>query len=190
MVGVATGVSGVYFTWKSGKEAKTHAETVARDQLTHALLLAREQREQQRMETAYIQLLVEAERTGNWANLVFSMLFANPPFPGPPSPDQWAPVAAHVRAFGSARVKELMQEWRDVVDQLTELVRLITPPGISVEGGDERPEARREFIESRAKERTARLALADQVAIELQTPNENLMFTDPKKFPMKVMQDD
>lgn len=178
----SAGVVGVFFTWLTSWQGKRHAETVAREQHVHARELAREQRQQQRLETAYIQMLIEAERTGNWATQAYSLLFAPPPLPELPSPDGWNPVAAQVNAFGSPQVKELMQAWRDVVDQLTELVRLISR--------QERPEARKEFIQLRPKERKARLALASQVASELRIPADRLAFTNPKKFPMKTMQDD
>ncbi|SKV08043.1 Uncharacterised protein [Mycobacteroides abscessus subsp. massiliense] len=181
---------GVFFTWLTSWQGRRHAETISRDQQKHARDLSREQREQQRLETAYIQMLIEAERMGNWATSVHPMYGPNAPVVDMPSLDEQATTAAHVNAFGSAPVKRLMQAWRDVVSEMAFQAALITPSGFVVEDRSQDMEARKEIFRLRPKERRARLALADQVATELRIPADELMFTDRKKFPMKVMQDD
>ena len=63
----AVGVAGMFFTWLTGKEARDDARATAR-----------EAREQQRLENAYIELLDVAERTGQWVRMVCPVWDTNP----------------------------------------------------------------------------------------------------------------
>ena len=74
-----TGVLGIFFTWLTGKQGRSHAETITRDQLAQERLLANEAREQQRLENAYVELLDLAERVGQYVQMVFPMWDTTPP---------------------------------------------------------------------------------------------------------------
>jgi len=62
------GTGGVFFTWLTARQGRDHAETVLGQQLAHERLLASEERDQQRLETAYVNLLEMAEAAGSGCN--------------------------------------------------------------------------------------------------------------------------
>lgn len=163
---VALGGAGIFFTWLTGKQGRDHAETITRDQLDHERLLAREAREQQRLENAYLELLKMAERAGQWAQMVYPVFQSGQPPNTPlPSLEVQADTEALVNAFGSPEVRELLKTWRSV---LTEMVLLAEQ--IEYEEAHGTPSAispRKTIHELRPKERDARRALADRVAVEL-----------------------
>ena len=114
---IAVGVAGIFFTWLSGKQGRDHAETISGQRLAHERLLASEARDQQRLETAYVNLLEMAEAAGQWVQLVMPMVDTEPPQPDPPLPtlEVHAHTEAVVRAFGSPQVRERMDSWESVV---------------------------------------------------------------------------
>lgn len=158
-VGLGVGVAGVFFTWKTGKQAR---------ELT--LRSATEARIQQRLENAYIAELDIAERAGQWAQSVLPMMDTNPPqtVPSLPSVEEQAHAEALVKAFGSDEVRKLMEVWRDIVKQMISTVGTIAWIEQDTErhrGIQENP--RRDLPELRRREREAREAIGEQVAIEL-----------------------
>lgn len=183
------GAFGVYFTWFAGKQGREHAERISNFQLMHARALATESREQQRLESAYIQLLKEAERVGNWVNVIYPLVDTVPPRPEPvlPTLDEQATTAALVHAFGSKAVKERMQAWRDVALYMTHLAGVIRT---EESGGDKDFLHRKMFADRRPEESAARMSLAEQIATELKASAHPHKYTDPKRFPMLTMQDD
>ena len=153
----AVGVAGMFFTWLTGKEARDDARATAR-----------EAREQQRLENAYIELLDVAERTGQWVRMVCPVWDTNPPQPVPaelPSLPEQAHTEALVNAFGSAEVRERMKTWRDVALEVISTVTQIRWEEADPTGAEESP--RRTLEHLRGQERVAREALANQVAVEL-----------------------
>jgi hypothetical protein len=162
------GVAGIFFTWLSGKQGRDHAETISGQQFAHARLLAKEAREQQRLETAYIALLEMAERAGQWAQLVLPMMDTSPPQPVPPLPslEEQAHAEAVVRAFGSNEVRERMENWEAVLRRVVSTVEQV-----GWEEADPRRASQRSprltLEELRPQERVARQALAEQVSAEL-----------------------
>ena len=57
-------VVGIVGTWLTGKQSRDQALATLREQLGHDRLQAREAREQERLESAYLELLKMAERVG------------------------------------------------------------------------------------------------------------------------------
>ena len=62
--GVLGGGVGAFFTWLTGKQSRDQALDTLREQLGHERLQAREAREQERLASAYLELLKTAERVG------------------------------------------------------------------------------------------------------------------------------
>jgi hypothetical protein len=153
----AVGVGGIIFTWLTGKQARDAARVDAR-----------QARNQERLESTYTDLLVSTERISHWLAAVFPVLETGQPIPEPPSPAEQARTEALVKAFGSNKIRELMEAWRGVVQQATTRVGLI--PEVEQDrwrwhGIPEDP--RQKLEELRQQEREAREALADQAAVEL-----------------------
>lgn len=163
---VATGITaaivggaGMFFTWLTGKQSRDAARADAK-----------EAREQQRLENAYVDLLDMAERAGQWALMVLPVVDTNPPQPDPdlPSINERAHTEALVKAFGSAEVRERMEVWRDVVKEMIAtvgLIRWIEADTTAHRGIQENPRGKLEGL--RRQEREAREALGNQVAVEL-----------------------
>jgi hypothetical protein len=150
------GVAGMFFTWLTGKQSRDDARAIAK-----------ETRDQQRLENAYIELLDVAERVGHWAQMAFPIMDTNPPKPVPELPDlaQQARAEALIRAFGSDAVLGQMEAWRSVAQQMIVTGELIAMRGVDASVN---LTARQKFaVELRPEERRARAALGEQVAIEL-----------------------
>ena len=161
----ALGGAGIVFTWLTGKQGRDHAEAIFNQQLTHEQLLAKEAREQQRLENAYVDLLDMAERVGHWAQRAYPIMDTNPPQSVPPLPSlvEQAHTGALVNAFRSARGAGAdgdLAKRRPPDDRYHQVIEL-EDRGIN-------PTARRHFdLELRPQKRTTREALANQVAVEL-----------------------
>ncbi|MEC4840903.1 hypothetical protein R2360_15690 [Mycobacteroides chelonae] len=155
---VATGVVGL-----GGIGATLRAGT---KQLTNARLIATEERQQQRLENAYVKLLDFAERIGFWAQTSYPLYDTNPGGPLAPLPPlaEQAQVQALVRAFGSTAVIEIMDAWAKVTQDM-----LFAEQTIKIEAAEGNKEitGRREFMALRPKEFELRRKIADQVAAEL-----------------------
>ncbi|MDY6998785.1 MAG: hypothetical protein SW019_19485 [Actinomycetota bacterium] len=146
------GVAGIVGTWLTANRG-----------LAHERRLATEARQQQRLENAYVDLLDVAERVGHWAQLAWPVLDTDPPAPVPEMPSlvEQAHTEALVRAFGSEKVLVRMKVWREILREMLALDNVIR-----VSPGDA-AEARRAFDELRVRERDAREAIGDQVAVDL-----------------------
>jgi hypothetical protein len=160
------GVAGIFATWLNAKQGRDHAETISKDQLAHERLLAKEAREQQRLETAYVNLLDIAERAGQWAQMVYPMIDTNQSVPPSPSSQEQAHTGALVNAVGSHEVRERMETWRAVVRQVISTVEQIKwEESDPTRHSEQSPRLALEKL--RAQERLAREALGSQVAFEL-----------------------
>ena len=99
---VSAGGIGAYFTWKTGKQSRELVVRTLQDQFGHDRLQAREDREQQRLENAYIEPLKMTERVGNWAQMIYPMVQTGPlPETPLPSLEVQADTAALLSAFGT-----------------------------------------------------------------------------------------
>ncbi|MGB8386684.1 hypothetical protein [Mycobacterium sp.] len=161
------GVAGIFFTWLTGKQGRDHAETISNQRLTHERLLAKEAREQERLENAYVELLRMAERAGQWAQMVYPVFQSGQPPSTPlPSLEVQADTEALVNAFGSAEVRELLETWRSVLREVISTVAQIQwEESDPTRASQQSPRLTLESL--RGQERTTREALAKQVAVEL-----------------------
>jgi hypothetical protein len=152
--------------------AQVTSALTSRGDRKHERLLAKEAREQQRLENAYVDLLDMAEQAGQWGQMVYPLMDTNPPKPVPielPSLEEQVRTVALVRAFGSDEVLERMETWLDVVMKMITTVELIKweEAEPATRQSDDEPIARVTLGELRTEERTTREALANQVAVEL-----------------------
>jgi hypothetical protein len=110
---------GIVFTWLTGKQSRDQALATLRQQLGHDRLQAREAREQERLESAYLELLKMAERVGVWAQMVYPVFQSGPPPDTPlPSLEVQADAAALVAAFGTDEVRQKAEAWQSVVREM------------------------------------------------------------------------
>lgn len=143
-----------------------HAERLATEKLNNDRQVSTEERQQARLENAYIKLLEFAEKIGFWAQSSYPLYDTNPAAPPAPLPNlaEQAEVQALVRAFGSADLIQRMDEWAKVTEKLAfaerEILRQKANGGHDISG-------RREFIELRPQEFELRRRMADAVAADL-----------------------
>jgi hypothetical protein len=169
------GVAGIFFTWLTGKQSRDHAQETLEEQLGHERLQAREAREQERLENAYLELLKMAERVGQWAQMVYPMVETGP-LPETPLPtlEVQADTAALQAAFGTDRVRQLTETWEAVVKLMIRQAELVVweeqhPPG----PGDPRLQRpyenspRAVVLRLRPEEKKTRDELGAQVRAEL-----------------------
>lgn len=167
--GASAGVLGTVLTARGGRR---HAETIARETNAHAERMARSERQQERLEAAYGELMRMAEATGHWASRVFPMMDTDPPQPVPalPSDEEQIRVRAAVRAYGSTEVNNLMDEYYAVVHTLN-VSSLTVKIGEGMrEGGGSKiaSDARIKILQDdRPAEVAKRRELAERVAAEL-----------------------
>jgi len=171
----AVGGLGIFFTWLTDKQSRDQALQTLREQLGHERLQAREAREQERLETAYVALLKMAERVGHWAQMVHPVAQSGElPATPLPSLEMQADTAALVNAYGTAAVRQRMETWEAVVRQMITQAELVDweerdPP----KAGD--PRLERPYTNSprgaldrlRPQEAETRRAFEDQVRVEL-----------------------
>ncbi len=159
------GGAGIFFTWLTGKQARDDARATTR-----------EARQQQRLESTYVDLLDMAERAGQWVRMVYPIWDTNPPQPVPaelPSLPEQAHTEALINAFGSAEVRERMKTWRDIVSEVISTVTQIRWEEADPTGKRYSEESPRRTLERlRGEERVAREGLANQVAAELRHHQE------------------
>ena len=70
----SVGMAGILGTWLTGKQGRDDAKAIASQKLGHERLLAKEDRHQQRLEKAYVNLLDMMERAGPEVNAVCGRL--------------------------------------------------------------------------------------------------------------------
>jgi hypothetical protein len=164
---IAVGVGGVFFTWLTGWQGREQAETVLGQQLAHERLLAREARDQERLENAYVDLLEMAETAGQWVQLVLPMLDTHPPQPDPPLPslEIQGHTQAVVKAFGTREVRELVENWEIIVRKAISTVAVARmTASVPKDAAQARLTLERDL---RSQEREARQAVAEQISAEL-----------------------
>jgi hypothetical protein len=153
----AVGVTGMVITLLAGKQARDAARVDAR-----------EAREQQRLETAYVSLLDMAERAGQHVQMMCPVVDTRQPLPEMPSYAEQARTYALVGAVASAEMRKRIAAWLDVIHQATTTAGLI--PEIEADpwryqGITENQ--RLKLRELQRHEREAHEALREQAAVEL-----------------------
>ncbi|MFV8233070.1 hypothetical protein [Mycolicibacterium fortuitum] len=165
----SAGIAGILATWLTGKQAREDAKQISRDTLEHQRLLAKEERQQKRLESAYVKLLEMAEQTGLWATKVFPVTDTDPPQPVPPLPslELQAHIRALINAFGSEAVASSMMNWLTVVRIMVSITDEIGLESVDFESGPADISLRARLEKLRPEERQAREALAKKIATEL-----------------------
>ncbi len=169
------GVAGIWGTWFTGKQSRDHTLATLRQQLGHERLQAREAREQERLESAYLELLKMAERVGQWAQFVYPVVQSGPlPDTPLPSLESQADAAALVAAFGTPEVEEKSEAWQSVVGQMIHQAELVhyeerhpPQPGDPVLQRPYENSPRAVIMRLRPEELKTRRALEAQVRSEL-----------------------
>jgi hypothetical protein len=102
----AVGALGIVATYTSGVSSRRHESH--RDAVT-------------RRANAYIEVLTIAEHVGNWAQRVRPLVDTTPPRDPPPLPDlnQQVRAQALMAAFGSDQVRDLLDRWRETVNEVS-----------------------------------------------------------------------
>lgn len=159
------GLAGLGATVWTSKRAREHAEK-----------LATGQRQQERLQDAYLALLQAMRRSGLWAQNVKPTLDTDPPrpVPDPADDDDWSRVLALLDAYGSPEVRELHAKWLSVINEVGRAAWDIEFRRVHKEQLPRRLDGETQFDvyerldkELRPAEREARQAVADQVAVEL-----------------------
>jgi hypothetical protein len=171
----AVGGLGIFFTWLTGKQSRDQVLETLRQQLGHERLQAREAREQERLESAYLELLKMAERVGQWAQFIYPVVQTGPlPDTPLPSLEVQADAAALVAAFATNRVRQLTETWEAVVKQMITQAELVVweeqNPSGPGDPGSQRPyknSPRAAILRLRPEEKRTRDELNAQVRAEL-----------------------
>jgi hypothetical protein len=170
LVGASVGVLG---TWLTGRGSRRHAETIAKLGLDHAAQMAREERRQQRFADAYVEMLMTVERMGHWAQLVCPWYNTGSPVPPLPELDEQARVEAVVKAYASAGIRELFEQYLETVSAIARMecqINFLLEHGERA-GGPDSAELWQQLDDTlRPGELAARRALAAQVSVELGQP--------------------
>ena len=161
VVGVVTGGLIAWGGWK-------HGERVTKVTHQHEAAMAYEERQQQRIESSYVELLETAERVHVRLSLTLQVLDGQlspttVPAPKMPTIDDLARVNARALAHGSTQVQPLLEDWRDVINRVFALVDELK--GGSRDGGETRQLAQ----ECLDRETEVRTALSRLIATELRS---------------------
>ena len=127
---------------------------------------AREQRTQDRLAVAYVEVPQIAESVGHWAQSIIPMYDTGQPEPPlPPLTDQTR-ARALVLAFGSTEVLAALEAWSRVVNRIHTTASIIGD-GRASDSDRSIAERRQLAIELRPAARTLRDELARAIAAEL-----------------------
>lgn len=120
-VTAVTAVAGIVATYKSGNRQQETALAVAQQQADSQVAVAREERQQRRIEEAYLGMLAALTSIYYWAQAVYPFMTATEEqFTVPPLPelDDSQKREALWTAYWSPRVEQLMSEWQVAVGGL------------------------------------------------------------------------
>jgi hypothetical protein len=114
-------VAGIVATYKSGNRQQQTALAVAQQQADSQVAVAREERQQRRLEEAYLGMLAALTSIYYWTQTVYPLMtntaeqFTMPPLPELPDSGK---KEALWTAYWSPRVEQLMSEWQTAVRAL------------------------------------------------------------------------
>jgi hypothetical protein len=118
---VTVGVAGIFATYKAGSRQQNTALEVVRLQAETQVAVAREERQQRRLEEAYLEMLAAITNIHYWVFTVYPVFtqsaeqFTMPPLPELPDS---ASKEALWTAYWSPRVEQLMRDWEASVRKL------------------------------------------------------------------------
>lgn len=188
-VATAAGVSIVgVTTWLAGASGRTHAETIAKLNLDHAERMAHLNRNQTRLEEAYVALLEIIERSGTWATSVHPIIDNGQAEPPLPTADDQVKARARVRAHGSTEVFDLLGEYVDIINMMISRSQMVRWSEENRELGEAwklGQEARQEIQrELRPQEQKMRLKIGAAVAEELRLSPPLKSLPEPLSLPI------
>ena len=171
---VAVGVTGIVATYKAGSRQQETALKVAQQQADSQVAVAREERQQRRLEEAYLEMLAALTAVSYWVFTVYPVFtstpeeFTMPPMPKLPDAER---KEALWSAYWSPQVERLMKEWESAVRQLQQTgmtigigrsdVQFRQEPGIDMQAALlELPERKQKVIEADRR-------IREQVRLEL-----------------------
>jgi hypothetical protein len=118
---IAVGVTGIIATYRAGSRQQATALAVARQQVDAQVAVAREERQQRRLEEAYLEMLAAITSIQYWVFTVYPMMAQTPEqYTMPPLPElaDNARKEALWTAYWSPRIEQLMEEWESAVRQV------------------------------------------------------------------------
>lgn len=110
-------LAGIGSTFVTASRGRSHAERLAAQGHERVEATSREARRQERLASAYVEVLDIAQQIGQWAQSLSPIMDTVPPQPLPPLP----PIASQSRAqalvlaFGSQRALKALEAWRTSV---------------------------------------------------------------------------
>ncbi|MCR3740247.1 hypothetical protein BS35_002802 [Actinomadura glauciflava] len=116
--GFGIGLAGIVATYKAGNRQQETALAVAKQQADNQLAVAREERQQRRLETAYTDLLVMLSHVNEWLLRVYPMMTATKEeftMPSMPEIPNRIEAEAALTAYWSPAIRRLMDDWREAV---------------------------------------------------------------------------
>jgi hypothetical protein len=87
VVGGIVGLAGIIAAYKSGSKQQETALRVVRDQVDGQVAVAREERQQRRLEAAYLELLSAITQVRYWIDTVYPLFMKAGQSPMPPTPE-------------------------------------------------------------------------------------------------------
>ena len=125
---IVLGLGGFVATYKTGNRQQDTALEVTRQQADAQVAVAREERQQKRLEGAYAELLTALTVMTYWVPTVYPPMTSTPEqFTMPPMPE--LPDSAKKEtlwtAYWSPRVKQLMKDWETCVRKVQHSAMLI-----------------------------------------------------------------
>ncbi len=172
---VVTGVvalAGIGSTVWTTTHGRDHAERLALQAHDRADAAATETRRQERLAAkAYLEVLDLAESIGFWAQRVRPIIDTNPPQPEPefPSVETQRRAQTSVSAFGSGSVVVALARWREQVDAVRRIDRIIARAEATGYRGKPDHLDHWQHLNDvvRPAEKATRAELAEQIAREL-----------------------
>jgi hypothetical protein len=147
-----------------------HARSMATDRHNQDRDQSLDERRQQRLSLAYVEVLQLVREIEYWCMSVAPWIDTNPPRPVPDLPPvkEQARVDALIDAFASEEVRALWTPWREIVGKISGAVMMIDQNRQYRDGGDYAIEASRSLEDTlRPAEQRAREALAERIGVEL-----------------------
>jgi hypothetical protein len=121
VAGAVVGVAGIIATYMSGSRQQQTALAVTQQQIDAQAAVAREERQQRRLEEPYLELLSALTRIHYWVFTVYPPITSKPEdYTMPPLPELPDSVQKEAlwTAYWSPRVEQLMKEWESTVRHL------------------------------------------------------------------------
>jgi hypothetical protein len=113
-------LAGIASTFATASRGRAQAERLASQSYDRSDAASREARRQERLATAYVEVLDIAEQVGQWAQSLSPVMDTIPPQPLPPLPPlpSQSRARALILAFGTDEALEALESWRTAVREV------------------------------------------------------------------------